>query len=230
MKNDHNCLYVIWKDPQSRRNYTVGKITQNGKYYFEYCFDYKEAMKVGWELMKAFPTEKVYENETLFAAFAGRLPDPKRKGIESILKKYGLEEYNAFELLRKSSGRLPIDTYEFIDPIFPEDEIIEREFFLMGTRYYLGCKGKNCTNRLNLSEGEEVYFTCEPENVEDSNAVVVKNKKGDKIGYIPRYFSESITDKIKKGMTYSCIIIDLNIDAHCEDCIKVRLRIPRNIK
>lgn len=70
---------------------------------------------MGWEYLRSFPEEKVYESPALFAAFASRLPDPKRKGIEDILRKYGLDDCGGYELLRKSTGRLPIDTYEFID-------------------------------------------------------------------------------------------------------------------
>lgn len=57
-----------------------------------------------------------------------RTPDIKRKDLPQILKKYGLEHYDGYELLRKSCGRLSIDTYEFIDPISDDDKIRERTF------------------------------------------------------------------------------------------------------
>ena len=47
-----------------------------------------------------------------------------------ILKKYGLDQYDGYELLKRSSGKLPIDTYEFIDPIFPDDETSAGTFFV----------------------------------------------------------------------------------------------------
>jgi len=34
---------------------------------------------------------------------------------KEILKKYDLPLYDAFELLSRSGGRLPIDTYKFVD-------------------------------------------------------------------------------------------------------------------
>jgi len=39
--------------------------------------------------------------------FASRLPDPKRKDIDKILKKYNMSEYDQFTLLKKCQGRLP---------------------------------------------------------------------------------------------------------------------------
>ena len=34
--------------------------------------------------------------------------------MDKILEKYGLAQYDGYELLRKNGGRLPIDTYEFV--------------------------------------------------------------------------------------------------------------------
>ena len=87
------------------------------------------------------------------------MPDPKRKGIEAILNKYGLEEYDAYKLLKRSGARLPIDNLEFIDPItdFESGEIV-RQFFLAGSRYYLGCEGADCKKYLDVKLNEELEF------------------------------------------------------------------------
>ena len=52
----------------------------------------------------------------------------RRKDVKEILAKYKLEKYDAFELLKKSGGKLPTDSLEFIDPIFLEETNIVREF------------------------------------------------------------------------------------------------------
>ena len=52
----------------------------------------------------------------LFPVFASRLPDRKREDIDKILQKYGLKEFDEYELLKKSGARLPIDNLEFIVP------------------------------------------------------------------------------------------------------------------
>jgi curved DNA-binding protein CbpA len=150
----HNHLYLIWKDPRSRRKYIVGKLSRGDKYTFEYCEEYKLAKEVGWDLLVAFPEEKQYESQTLFAAFSSRLPDPKRRDIVDILKKYNLEEYDGYELLKKSTGRLPIDTYEFIDPIFSEDEKNEAR---RGTDY----NGPLCQDIFTGNYRELLLFTAD---------------------------------------------------------------------
>lgn len=227
MSSKHNFLYVIWKDPRSRRNYIIGKLSRTDGYKFEYCNEYKNAQEVGWKLLNAFPEEKIYESTELFAAFAGRLPDPKRKGIEVILKKYGLDKYDGYELLRKSTGRQPMDTYEFIDPIFPEDERIERDFYLMGIRHHAECHGENCSMRPVLDEGDELVLIPEPENELDSFAVRVESSNRKMLGYIPRYYSESVSKRLASSMTYSCVVTEIATNAECETCIKVKLRMPR---
>lgn len=224
--NKHNYLFLIWKDPRSRRNYTVGKLSRNGHFTFEYCEEYKEAVEAGWSKLVAFPEVKKYESETLFGAFSSRLPDPKRNGIDNILKKYGLDEYDGYELLRKSTGRLPIDTYEFIDPIFPDEEVIQRDFYIMGIRHNSACDGHECSMLPKIKMGENLTFVSEPDNPSDKYAIKVMTHNGEMLGYVPRYYSESISYRLLQKQDYSCSVIDINQSGECEDCIKVRLIIP----
>lgn len=124
-KSDY--LLLIWKDPETRRNYTVGKLTRGDCFTFQYYGEAENAEEAGWKLLGAFPTYQEYRSNTMFPVFSSRLPDKKRRDIQNILEKYGLMEYDEFELLRRSGARLPIDTYEFIDPISPDDKEVTRE-------------------------------------------------------------------------------------------------------
>lgn len=224
----HNILYLIWKNPKNRRNYTVGKLCrENEKYTFEYCLENEKAQKDGWDLIRAFPEEKKYESETLFPAFASRLPDRKRRNIEDILKKYDLDFYDGFELLRRSGGRLPIDTYEFIDPIFDEDETIERDFFIVGIRHTSGCEGKDCQMRPALKVSMKLKLIPEPSNEYNPDAIQVYTENGKILGYIPRYYSKSIHRRLDKGMTYECIVVETNSQLGCQQCVKVKLIMPK---
>ncbi len=225
---EHNYLYLIWKDPKSRKNYTVGRLEKSeSRYVFEYCNEYKEAHKVGGMMIQAFPEEKRYESEELFPLFTSRLPDKKRKNIEVILEKYGLDHYDGFELLRKSGGRLPIDTFEFIDPIFDDDLEIEREFYIEGIRHSCSCHGKNCEFRPQIEVGMNLNFRLDNTNKYDVCAVQVLNEKKEVLGYIPRYYSQSISERINNGMTYECIVLEANEEGNCQECVKVRLTMPK---
>lgn len=122
-------IYLIWKDHKTRQRYIVGKLSKNSHYEFEYFKDeVKKAIQCGFEPLIAFhDIEYVYRNEEIFPAFSSRLPDRRRKDIKEVLTKYDLKKYDEFELLKKSGARLPIDTLEFIDPIFLEESNIVRE-------------------------------------------------------------------------------------------------------
>ena len=227
VERKHNYLFLIWKDPRSRKNYIIGKLSRNKKFTFEYCEQYEDAIKAGWMLLEAFPERKLYESDTLFAAFSGRLPDPKRRDILKILQKYDLKEYDGFELLRKSTGRLPIDTYEFIDPIFPEEETIVREFYIMGIRHYCGQPEDHCEGLATVKLYDELLLEAEPDNPYDKYAVKVISAQNVLLGYIPRYYSEGVSTRLNNNMTYSCEVIETAPVEYCENCLKVRLKIPK---
>lgn len=223
----HTFLYLIWKNPVNRRNYEVGKLTRGDEYKFEYSNEYKQALEDGWELIQAFPEVKEYYSKELFPVFSSRLPDRKRRDIQAVLNKYGLEEYDGYELLRKSGGRLPIDTYEFIDPIFPEDITVQREFYVVGIRHASGCEGKVCTTKRELTLYTDLMLYLEPDNLYDANAVLVETQQGARLGYIPRYYSEGVADRLRKHMTYKCSVIEVNEEMNCQNCVKVKLLMPR---
>lgn len=72
--------------------------------------------------------DTVYKSEKLFPVFASMLPDRKRKDIGRILEKYGLDEYDAYQLLKKSGAKLPIDNLQFIDPILDYNCSLKKSF------------------------------------------------------------------------------------------------------
>lgn len=220
-------LYLIWKNPETRKNYTVGKLTRDVEFTFQYCEEYEEAKKSGWRGLEAFPEERIYKSEFLFPVFASRLPDPKRRDIKKILEKYGLSAYDQYELLKRNGGKLPIDTYEFVWPIFPEDKAVEREFYVMGVRHVASCCGKKCPNFPYVKSGDELLLCHEANNQFDPYAILVTTKANEKLGYIPRYYNKAVLKRMSAGVSYSCIVIEMNQDSNCSECLRVRLNMPR---
>ena len=149
------------------------------------------------------------------------MPDPKRRDINDILQEYGLKAYDEFELLKRSGARLPIDSYEFVNPIFPEDESILRKFYVSGVRHCGPCEGDDCSKLKGICVGDELNLSHEPDNVIDSNAVIIFNKEGMKIGYVPSYYCKAVVERLKKGMTYSCTVLEVNLNRYCRECVKV---------
>lgn len=219
-------LYLIWKDPISRRNFTVGKLSKSDKYTFNYLPEAEDAKATGWDYLKSFPADETYESKTLFSAFSSRLPDPKRPDIAEVLKKYGMEKFDEFELLKRSGARLPIDTYELIDPIFPEDKTVQRDFYVMGIRHNALCAGNNCDNLPQVEVGDTLRFVPEPDNSVDPFAILVETCDGNTLGYVPRYYNREILVRLDDGSTYSCVVTEVNKTAVCTECIKVRLNMP----
>ena len=88
-------------------------------------------MEAGFVPLVAFPElKKTYYNKELFPVFSSRLPDRKRKDISAILKKYSLDEYDAYLLLKRSGAKLPIDNLQFVDPVLDLDSPFRRHFIL----------------------------------------------------------------------------------------------------
>ena len=110
-------VYLVWKDVNTGEKYKVAMLyKENKKYYFKYILEnVKQAQEKGFELLIAFPQiNATYENPQLFAVFSSRLSEPTRPEIKEILETYGMTEYDAFELLKRSGAKLPTDNYEFV--------------------------------------------------------------------------------------------------------------------
>lgn len=114
---EKDLVYLVWTDVNTGNKYKVAELyKQENTFYFKYILDnVKEAQKVGFKLLVAFPQiNALYDNPKLFANFAARLPEPTRPEIKEILATYGMTEYDDFELLKRSGAKLPTDDYEFV--------------------------------------------------------------------------------------------------------------------
>ena len=225
--NDREYMYLIWKDYKTRQRYIVGELSKNGKYEFKYrAKDLDKAIQKGFEPLIAFPNiNEVYESNDIFPAFSSRLPDKRRKDVKEILGKYKLDKYDAFELLRKSGGKLPTDSLEFIDPIFLDDMSIEREFYIAGVRHHDYCKGKIKHVNFKIEINETLILEKDSSNEHDKYAVKVMNKENNILGLIPIFFSKEISEAMDNNRKMSCIVTNIECENVCEECIKVRLTI-----
>lgn len=226
IKDGKDYLYLIWKCSSNRRQYIVGQLTKNGWYEFKYCEDIEEAIKVGFKLLVSFENlDTIYKSENLFPVFASRLPDRKRKDIGKILEKYNLKEYDSYQLLKKSGAKLPIDNLQFIDPILDYESSFEKSFYIAGVRYYLGCKGNQCIDAIQITRGDEVFFVHEKSNQYDNNAICVVNKQQQVLGYVPRYYAEAFVRFIKENRIEEGHISSVTKQNCCDECIGIQVRI-----
>ena len=226
LKDGKDYLYLICKSGQSGQQYIVSQLTRNSCYEFRYCNEVEEATEDGFVPLLCFPDlNKKYEDEKLFSVFSSRLPDKKRKNIKDILKKYGLEDYDEYTLLKRSGARLPIDNLEFIDPILDGEKDITRIFFVAGVRHYLNCDGNDCLKAITITRGDEVFLKKDSENMHDTNAVHVLDYSGKILGYIPRYYSSSVTKLLETKKKISCHVYNVDKSQNCNECIKIIMEI-----
>lgn len=90
MKNE---LWLIWKEPISRRRYKVGVLCRNGNIYkFSYVNpELDDAKKVGFKYFPGFEDlTKTYESKRLFTNILTRLPNETRPDYLEILNCYNL--------------------------------------------------------------------------------------------------------------------------------------------
>ena len=226
IKDGKDYLYLIWKCASNRRQYIVGQLTKNGQYEFQYCEEIKEACEVGFTPLVSFEKLNiVYKSETLFPVFASRLPDRKRKDIKKILEKYGLEEYDPYQLLKKSGAKLPIDNLQFIDPILNYESDFEKLFYVAEARHYLGCEGNQCSKAIQVTRGDEVFLEHEVDNPYDENAIRIVNEQQKTLGYVPRYYSQAFVKFIEEGRVEECHVANVAKENCCDECIGVVIKI-----
>lgn len=226
VKDGKDYLYLVWKCGLTRQQYVVGVLSRNGGYEFKYGEEVKEAMDAGFEPLIAFSDfGQTYKNKELFPAFSSRLPDRKRRDINRILQKYELEEYDPYELLKKSGGKLPIDNLSFIDPILDRESAGEYEFYLAGARHYLGCEGNKCINAIEINEGDEIHLIHESENQYDESAIRIENDKNQILGYVPRYYTKAYLEFINEKRIDAGYVVSVYKENICDECIKVHIKV-----
>lgn len=209
-------LWLIWQNVETRQRYHIGSLLhQNGIYTFNYeTSGYRrklaEAMDNGYRPHLAFPdTHKEYTSNKLFGPFARRLPDPRRPDYQTVLQELGLSnDCTEMDVLRASGGILATDSYEFVSPIFIENDYFDLDFFVAGWRYY---EGDHVIEQ--LKSGEVVEFLLDSKNPKDRNAVLVMSVKGAKLGFIPAFYSGWMYEVIDKGCNYQARIESINPQA-----------------
>ena len=222
--NNREYIYLVWQDDKNRDFYVVGQLSRNGHYEFEYTGEIDKATENGFQLLLPFPKRKAkYKSDILFPIFSSRLPDRKRENINEILEKYNMTEYDPFVLLKNSGAKLPIDNLQFIDPIIKVgDKKIERRFYISGIRYQNECQGVECDKFKNVKVGDKLTLKLESDNKKDKNAVKILHD-GESIGYIPRYYSEKVSEFIRKSDKYECKVLEINKAKNCNESIKAEL-------
>ena len=120
---------------------------------------------------------------------------------------------------------MPIYNFEFIDPILDKDKKQTRIFCIAGARHYLGCVGEQCENSIQVTRGDEGLLERDIENQYDKNAVKILTEKKDMLGYLPRYYSESVSYLLLHDVDIVCHIYSVDKGSNCNECIRIKMDI-----
>lgn len=211
-------MWLIWKDPVSRRRYKIGTLVYDkNKYIFNYVNpELNDAIKAGFKYFPGFSDiYKTYESKELFANILTRLPNKSRPDYLEILNSYNLEiDSDDLEILKATRGRLLTDNFEFV-AAFDYNKV---EFDVAGTRH---CKDvKKCVERNLININDKLELELDSTNEYDNNAIkVLFYKDGHKyhLGYVPRYYTEELSKLLKSNILYSAMIQSLNFESEISD-------------
>ncbi|MBU3074683.1 HipA N-terminal domain-containing protein [Clostridium estertheticum] len=123
-------ICMMWKNKEGQ-SFNVGELSKKtGKYYFRYDINGVEnAKEYGFCPLPYFPKiDAKYFREELFRTFSKYIPGHGKKDKTSILKEYGLERYDDFELLKKIGDKMLNDNIEFISPFGEEKTVLDDEY------------------------------------------------------------------------------------------------------
>ena len=134
-------VLVIWADADGHRH-LIGDLWREGEeFVFAYRRDALErAMPLGFHLLAEFPTARgpdaPYRAPILFPTFKQRIPQRGRADYEDMMRGWGVETEDPFEILVKSGGILHTDSLEFAEAR-PDDDDLSRplNFRLAGRRF-----------------------------------------------------------------------------------------------
>ena len=92
-------------------------------------------------------------------------------------------------------------------------------------RHYLNCEGDDCLKAIEITRGDEVFLKKDSKNKYDINAVQVLDSSGKVLGYVPRYYSNSVAGLLETKKKISCHIYNVDKSQNCNECMKVIMEI-----
>jgi len=210
-----NELWLIWKQPETRRRYKIGSLTYDGnQYVFKYINpEIDDARKAGFTFYPGFNDINIeYRSNSLFPNIKTRLPNVKRPDYNEILKRYNLNVNSTiFEILEATRGRLITDTFEFV-PAFNSNMIV---FDVAGTRHASDIGIAKDIIELN----DSIVLENDDNNLQDKYAIKVYVKKNnDKyhLGYVPRYYTKELREYLLNN-SYKAFISRLILNTVIKD-------------
>lgn len=219
-------LLVVWKQPQTRQRYLIGRLWRDELGY-HFCYEdrtprsVKDAQRSGFRLLEAFPElGRVWTSNRLFPVFDRRLPRP---WYQPRLQAAGIQSTDPMELLRVTGGRVATDTLELPEPIQSESkgsavQEYSVRFPIAGWRYYNGEQAIE-----ELSPGTRLRLELEPDNQHDPYAIRILAPSGIMLGYVPAVYAWYMDASVERG-EYTAEVDEVGPSDDPQQRVTVRFR------
>ena len=219
-------LWLIWRsgDAAHRSRYKVGILQWDPEadtYTFRYDHgdDLEAARKIGFVSFPGFEDlNKTYKIENkLFSNIAARLPKPERDDYLDILNRYDLDAFDKqFTILVATRGRQITDNFEFV-PAFQKNKV---EYDVAGVDHRQIDDLNTSVEEGYLVSGARLNLEREKNNRYDSSAIRILLPAGKRkvfIGYVPKYYSKYLAEKLDAGTDYSAVIAKVDLGSKIRD-------------
>lgn len=175
-------LLVAWQNPDSRLISPVGLLEHGGEAGYRFRYLRRAPGVAGFRPFLSFPDwKRTYSSRHLFPLFSQRIMSPRRPDYGQFLRQLHLSEGSTpWEQLARSEGRRTGDTVQvFPIPVVQSDGSTSCRFLVHGIRHVTG-------GRLpQLIPGEELKLQADPTNDVNRDAVLVCDRHGERLGYVP---------------------------------------------
>ncbi|MDN5854129.1 MAG: HIRAN domain-containing protein [Actinomycetia bacterium] len=175
-------LLVAWQNPDSRLISPVGLLEHGGEAGYRFRYLRRAPDVAGFRPFLSFPDwQRTYSSRHLFPLFSQRIMSPRRPDFGQFLRQLNLSEgATPWEQLARSEGRRTGDTVQvFPIPAVQPDRSTTCRFLVHGIRHVTG----GLFPKLDI--GEELALQADPANEVNPEAVLVCDRKGGRLGYVP---------------------------------------------
>lgn len=206
-----NTLYIAWQDPQTRYWHTVGRLSRNDSgYHYAYTCGALASERFTY-LGRMNDLHATYHSDSLFPLFSNRLLEPSRPEYPEYLGWMGIgNQTDKLELLARSGGYRGTDRLcVYPDVQSGSDGSAEFFFFSHGLRHL---ERQELDAIHQLQSGRRLTLIQDSKNIHDNHALLIIDGQKVRVGYCPRYLSQSLHDHVRNDLI-EVRVEKLNLDA-----------------
>lgn len=207
-------LILVWQNPDSRRFVKVANFDLLGGDRFAFSYLPEAKTEPGFTGLFEYPDfDRVYVSDVLPAFLENRIMSPQRINIDQYLGWLGVSGLQKgeipIEVLVRTGGGRATDTFHVVEVPEKDDTSFRSRFFVSGLRHT-----PNVESHLgDLAPGDELVIEAEPDNPQNSAAMLVSNQSREKIGYVPDWLCEDVESLLSEDWTVRIYVEQVNLDA-----------------